>query len=107
MNAAEVAFIRAEGAAIYGWDMGGTAESFYNQGIRLSFEQWGVSGAEEYLADDSSIPEAYTDPSGKNPWNGALPSVTIKWDPSATPAQMQERIIVQKWIANWLNGCES
>ncbi len=107
MNAAEVAFIRAEGAAIYGWDMGGTAESFYNQGITLSFEQWGVSGAEEYLADDSSIPEAYTDPSDNNQWNGALPTVTIKWDPSATPAQMQERIIVQKWIANWLNGCES
>ena len=40
MNAAEVAFLRAEGQAVFNFSMGGTAESFYNQGIRLSFEQW-------------------------------------------------------------------
>ncbi len=37
MNAAEVAFLRAEGQAVFNFNMGGTAESFYNQGIRLSF----------------------------------------------------------------------
>lgn len=41
MNAAEIAFLRAEATAVFGFDMGGTAEEFYNQGIRLSFEQWG------------------------------------------------------------------
>lgn len=40
MNAAEVAFLRAEGVAVFGFDLGGTAQSFYEQGVRLSFEQW-------------------------------------------------------------------
>ena len=41
MNAAEVAFLRAEAKAIYGFNTGGEAKDFYEQGIRLSFEQWG------------------------------------------------------------------
>ena len=38
LNAAEVAFLRAEGALV-GWNMEGSAQSFYEQGIRLSFEE--------------------------------------------------------------------
>ena len=48
MTAAEVAFLRAEGAAVHNFNMGGTAEQFYNRGIELSFEQWGVDGAAAY-----------------------------------------------------------
>ena len=107
MNAAEVAFLRAEGAAVFGWNMGGTAKDFYETGVKLSFEQYGVSGAEEYLADNVSMPEAYNDPTGLNPWSGSLPKVTIAWDESATTEQKQERIIVQKWIANYKNGHEA
>lgn len=106
-NAAETAFLRAEGIAIFGFDLGGTAEQFYNDGIRLSFEQYGASGAEEYLADNSSRPEAYVDPSGMNPWNGSLSTITIKWDDNATKEEKQERIITQKWIANWMIGNEA
>lgn len=106
-TAAEVAFLRAEGVAVFGWNMGGTAEQFYNDGIRRSFEQYGCEGAEDYLADDTSVPADYYDPSQANPWNGQLPRVTIKWDESATTEQKQERIIVQKWIANWTLGIES
>lgn len=107
LNAAEVAFLRAEGAAIFGYDMGGTAESFYNRGIELSFEQYGVAGAAQYMADATSVPARYVDPSGANSWSGSLPEVTIKWDESATLEQKQERIIVQKWIANWKLGNEA
>lgn len=39
MCAAEVCFLRAEGALL-GWNMGGTAENLYNEGIRTSFSQW-------------------------------------------------------------------
>lgn len=42
MNASEVAFLRAEGA-LRGWAMGGDARSFYEEGIRLSFERCGVA----------------------------------------------------------------
>lgn len=106
-NAAEVAFLRAEGVAVFGWNMGGTAESFYNKGVELSFEQYGVSGAADYLADNTSVPAGYVDPSGVNPWNGTLPAVTIKWDESATTEKKQERIIIQKWIANYKLGNEA
>ena len=38
MKATEALFLRAEGA-LYGWDMGGTAQKFYEDGIRLSFQR--------------------------------------------------------------------
>lgn len=53
MNAAEVAFLRAEAKAIYGFNTGGEAKDFYEQGIRLSFEQWGVDGADQYMNKDT------------------------------------------------------
>lgn len=43
MYAAEAAFLRAEGA-LKGWNMGGDAKTFYEKGVRLSFEEFGVSG---------------------------------------------------------------
>lgn len=107
-NASEVAFLRAEGIAVFGWSLGGTAEQFYNEGIRLSFENYGVADqAAAYMNDETSVPARYYDPSGVNPWNGTLPAVTIKWDESATTEQKQERIIVQKWLANWTLGNEA
>ena len=106
-NAAEVAFLRAEGQAVFNFSMGGTAESFYNQGIRLSFEQWGADGVEDYLKDDVNKPTAYTDPAGTNTYQNALSNITIKWNDSADKEEKQERIIVQKWIANWQLGNEA
>jgi hypothetical protein len=106
MNAAEVAFLRAEGSVL-GFEMGGTAQSFYEEGIRLSFEQWGAGDASEYIADATSMPQAYSDPSNANQYNGSMSTITIAWDEAATLDQKVERIITQKWIANWLNGCES
>jgi len=106
-NASEVCFLRAEGAAVFGWDMGGTAESFYNKGIELSFESYGVDGAANYINDDTSVPAQFYDPEGKNPWNGTIPAVTIKWDESLDKEAKQQKIITQKWIANWLLGNEA
>lgn len=108
MNASEVCFLRAEGAAVFGWDMGGSAEQFYNEGIRLSMEDYGVAdGYAAYVADDTSVPAQFFDPSGQNPWNGTIPAVTIKWDESLTVEQKQQKIITQKWIANWKLGNEA
>lgn len=107
MNAAEVSFLRAEGKAIFGFDMGGSAEDFYNQGIRLSFAQWGVSGADAYLDNSTAIPSAYKDPSGADSYTDNLSTITIKWDEGASNEVKQERIITQKWIANWMLGNEA
>lgn len=107
MNAAEVAFLRAEGKAIFGFDMGGNAGDFYNRGIELSFEQWGVAGADTYMEDDQSVPAVYKDPSGIYTYSANLTDITIKWDEAATTEKKQERIITQKWIANWPLGNEA
>lgn len=107
MTASEVAFLRAEGAAVHNFDMGADAETLYNQGITLSFEQWGVAGAPSYIEDAASIPAAYIDPSEQNPYPDALSGITIKWDNSASPQTKLERIITQKWIALYYNGNEA
>ncbi len=107
MNAAEVAFLRAEGNAVFGFEMGGTADVFYNEGIRLSFEQWGAPGVDQYLEDAESVPTTYNDPSELYSYGGAISSISVKWDEAATTEEKQERIITQKWIANWPLGNEA
>lgn len=106
MNAAEVAFLRAEGA-LRGWNMGGTAKTFYEKGVKLSFEQWDVQGADSYLADNTSTPKLYTDPAGLNSYTGAISSITIAWDETANMDTNLERIITQKWLANFPLGQEA
>ncbi len=100
MNAAEAMFLKAEGA-LRGWSMGGSAQSFYEEGIRLSFAQWNVQGADAYIADNASVPEDYTDLSGKGYDSSLKGKVTVAWDESADFEKKLERIITQKWIANW------
>ncbi len=108
MNAAEVSFLKAEAKAIFDFDMGaGSAEEFYNEGIRLSFEQHNVSGYEAYILDDVSRPSSYIDPAGLNSYSSLLSQITIKWDEAASLEEKQERIITQKWIANFNNGNEA
>ena len=106
--AAETAFLKAEGA-LRGWDMDGTAMEFYNQGVRLSMDQWGLADkADAYLADATSRPESYTDPSGLG-LNGSYDTeVTPAWSSSASFEEKLERIITQKWIANFnVDGMEA
>lgn len=105
MNAAEVAFLRSEGA-LRGWNMKGTAEEFYRKGITTSFQQWGVDGAEAYLANAVNKPAAYVDPN-KTYGNAAISSITIKWDNADAFERKLERIITQKWIAMWPLGQEA
>ena len=107
MTAAEMAFCRAEGA-LAGWSgMGGTVEELYNEGIRLSFEQWGASGADAYIADDTAVPANYVDAAGGYGAPAtAASSLTVKWDDSASEEVKLERLIIQKWIAGYPNGDE-
>jgi len=106
MNAAEVAFLKAEGA-LRGWNMGDTAEELYNKGITLSFEQWGASGAKDYIEDNTNVPAAYVDPVGSFSYTGTPSDITIQWDANATKGKNLERIITQKWIAIFPQGIEA
>lgn len=86
MNAAEVAFLKAEAKAVFDMNMGpGTARDFYEEGVRLSFEQWGVTGVAEYLAG-TTLPQTYIDPNG-----GATATRTTASPGSASPGTTVRR----------------
>lgn len=107
MNAAEVAFLRAEGAW-NGWSMAGDANILYQRGVTLSFDEYKVSGADVYLLKNAT-PAPYNDP--MNMYNvGAPGSITPHWEDTDSPdahARNYERIITQKWIAMFPNGIEA
>ena len=116
MPASESYFLRAEGALI-GWDMGGTAQEFYEKGIRVSFEQYGITDAEDidnYLNDEDNTPEDYSlfgddlliDPSVDYDVENES-EATIKWEESDEMETKLEKIITQKWIAMFPLGQEA
>ena len=106
MNAAEVAFLKAE-AAVLGF-IDGSAEDYYNEGIRLSFEQYGVADRyNDYISNDSKASVTYLTPPGGTGASGVLTNLSVKWDDAATADQKQERVIIQKWIANYHLGNEA
>lgn len=104
MSAAETAFNKAEGAMRH-WDMKGKEKDLYEEGIRLSFQQWGVNGIESYLEGTTSQ-SAYTDPQGSGS-TGAVSTITVKWNDGDNEEVKLERIITQKWIALWPLGQEA
>ena len=105
MNAAEVAFLRAEGA-LAGWDMGGSAKDFYEEGIKLSFEEWGVDGAASYAANSTAKPADFRDAVERN-HKTAPATVTIAWNEKDGIEAKLEKIGTQKWIALFPNGAEA
>ena len=108
MNAAEVAFLKAE-ASLRGWyGATGDAERWYEEGVRLSFEQWGLSGDyDAYIGDGVSLPESYEDPLGKESNTSEVSTVTVKWDTRGDFETNLEQIITQKWLAIYPEGFEA
>ena len=103
-SAAEVAFLKAE-AALLGWSdvapMG--AEAYYKEGIRLSFAERGVSGAEEY-SESMNKPADFEDLLDAKYNYNIKSKPTVKW---ANDGKELERVIIQKWIANYPLGGEA
>ncbi|MDO5106196.1 RagB/SusD family nutrient uptake outer membrane protein [Capnocytophaga sp.] len=106
MTAAEVYFLRAEGA-LRGWAMGDTPENLYKAGIEISMGQWDVTGANTYIADATSKPADYTDPKNTQYNAPAASKITVKWDNAASNEVKLEKIITQKWIAMFPDGAEA
>jgi hypothetical protein len=82
---AEVSFILAE-AAERGW-IGGSAAAYYEQGIRASMAQWGVT--------DAAAIDAY------------LARPGIAYNVAGTTADRQTQIALQKWIALYTDGVQA
>lgn len=109
LNAAEVAFLQAEYELR--WGTPEQAKSLYMRAIKLSFEQWGASGADSYVADTQKRkPVAYSDPLGKYSTTAPASTITVGWEDETTSEAAErnlERIITQKWIAIFPLGVEA
>jgi hypothetical protein len=100
MTAAEVYFLRAEGA-LQGWNMGGTAKEMYESGIRASL-------LAKSDVDDAFIDEYITSSKTPVPYEeGAAALTDIPVAFSADPETQLEQIMTQKWIAIYPNGWEA
>ena len=95
--ASEVAFLKAEFKLLKGDKSG--AKSDYEEGIRLSFLENGLSASDAAdYAQSMKTPARFIDMS-ENPTKyskNALGTVSVKW---AEDGNELERIITQKWIA--------
>lgn len=122
MKAAEGYFLRAEGI-LRGWNMGGgTAQQWYEDGIRTSIKNEVAYKGEgkEPLAgittvsdeeinayiNGTTLQEDFVDPVDSQNSIEAQNDVCVKWDESASNEQKLQRIIIQKWIANFPISCE-
>jgi hypothetical protein len=106
ITAAEVSFLKAE-AALRGWAGAGDAKTNYEDGIKLSFADWGAGGVDAYLADATSKPVDYVDPKDVRNNFTASSTITVAWNESDSPELKLEKIMTQKWINNFTNTLES
>ncbi len=105
-TAAEVSFLKAE-AALRGWTGAGDAKTNYEDGVKLSFADWGAGGVDTYLADATSKPISYIDPVDARNNFTASSTITVAWNESDGNELKLEKIMTQKWINNYTNALES
>lgn len=105
MHVTEVLFARAEGA-LRGWNMGGTAQEWYERGIRRSLlapehTALGITEQDvaEYLDQEDFEWVDYVDPYNEiNNIDGRV-EISVKWNEDDTNEQKLEKIITQRYIA--------
>ncbi len=112
----EVLFLRAEGA-LRGWNMGGEAKDFYEAGIRLSLTDDGVSTNEPlsesvintYINQTANEVRKvdYVDPYNSENNIAGRVTIDVKWNDADTDELKLEKIITQKYIANFPMGAEA
>jgi len=105
-TAAETAFLKAE-AALRGWANAGDAKTNYENGVRLSFADWGAAGVDAYLADATSKPINYIDPKDSKNNFTALSTITVAWNAGDSNELKLEKIITQKYLSAFTNTLES
>ncbi len=109
MHAAEAYFLLAEAKLRLGLGSG-SVKDLYEEGIRTSFASAGVSGADAYIADNTSLPlDSWTDPRTGSSTSiaGMLSNLTVAWDDNANANTKLERIMLQKWLALFPDGMEA
>ena len=112
MKVAEAYFLRAEGA-LRGWNMGGSVKELYEEGIRISIKNElkykGVFAGVSSISDEeinayingTSTQKDFVDPVNSENSIKAMNGVSVKWNEAASNEEKLQRIIIQKWIANF------
>ena len=133
---AEVDFLRAEGA-LRGWDMGGTAQFFYERGIRnaslvdytmydydyeeclngipmededgnvMKDEDGNVIWEYKPYMEHEATDYTYVDPFGDTPDMPSVTKIGVKWNEGDDLETKLEKIITQKYIALYPNSYEA
>jgi hypothetical protein len=106
MSAAEVWFLKAE-ASLRGWAGAGNAKSNYENGVKASFTQHGVGGADTYLANNTNTPNDFVDALNAANNIAYASDVKIAYNATGTNEEQLEQIITQKWIAMFPDGQEA
>lgn len=114
MKVTEALFLRAEGS-LYGWDMNGTAQSFYEAGIKNVLvkelgDRIGAIKYRSYISREQPEEIGYIDYfNAKNNFDDTKYMVQVgnKWDEGDTNERKLERIMTQKYIANFPMSLES
>lgn len=115
MKWCEVDFLRAEGA-LRGWNMGGTAQSFYERGIDNSspFDPQNTAlgiGYSNLLQAYKQLAEArpytYQDPTGNSDDIESVTTIGVAWNEADDPETKLEKIITQKYLAGYPNSYEA
>jgi len=104
-TAAEVHFALAE-AALRGWAGAGDAKTHYEEGIKMSFQNWGAPGVDAYIADATSTPIDYSDPVDHRNDYQTRSTITVAWNDADSDELKLEKIITQKWLDALTNANE-
>lgn len=112
----EIAFLRAEGA-LRGWNMGNTAQYFYEEGIRyadfadrMMYEDPNNlyhNQLDDYMTQDKAVAYTWKDPMGKDADQPSVTKIGVAWDEGDDNETKLEKIITQKYIALWPNSFEA
>ena len=103
---AEVDFLRAEGA-LRGWNMGGSAQFFYERGIQNGYLDCPIfvdqrpykTSMEEYMKLEKAVEYVSVDPTGDGEPLESPTKIGVKWYDGDDNETKLEKIITQKYIA--------
>lgn len=101
IRSGEVYLLRAEGA-LEGWNMGGSTQELYEEGIKQSITEWTGTDGGAY-ATSTNVPVATGDVSN----TPALTDIPVAFDTGGSKERQLEQIITQKWLALYPDGWEA
>lgn len=112
MKVSEVEFLRAEGA-LRGWNMGGSAQQFYEQGIRNAqvehrlMSTYYPNAVDEYMSLEEPVAYKYVDQYDHSYDAESVTTIGVKWNEGDSQETKLEKIITQKYIAAFPYSYES